>query len=126
MKTSQKASIRVPRHVRHRLQPYATIFEEVVIPLARKVNTDTPSGHVKVQLREALEQRQREFLGVIQHPALIHYALLLCCYHTCSEALRPRQGRKISRSVLKLGRKAFVLIEESYQHYNKEDSLLFV
>src|SRR4051812_11125020 len=106
----------VPLNVRFRLQPYAILFEEVVVPLAQQVRRRRVPIAAKTQLRNALESRQRELVGCVQHPQLIHYALLLCCYHAQLQV--EREGRNQGRTRrTQLFVKAFHLIQESFAFY---------
>lgn len=114
-KYSAHVPIVVPRHVRQRLQPYSELFESIVIPHASQSPTRS-SVRQAIELREALEARQLRTLGHLSHPALLEYALLLCCYHTLVETSRSRPAQMI---VIRSWRS----IKNMFRHYQKEDAL---
>jgi hypothetical protein len=109
-------SVRVPSYVRSRLFPYAAVFEDVVVPIARRVRAQ-PSQRLRVELRESVEAALVAAVKFVPHPSLMRCGLMLCCYHAFQRA-----G---DRERTALGR-AYHLLRESFDHYGLEDSQVFL
>lgn len=107
-------TIRVPLELRESLQPYADIFETVIIPLIQDVSDeDILLSHIT---------RDRKLVELISdycgkkdihepHPVLMFYGLMLCCYHCAKE----ESLRNLSLT-LEVITKARALIRVTYYH----------
>jgi hypothetical protein len=109
--------IRIPSSVRPRLFPYASVFEDVVIPIADGFRTARSSEKMKRELRESIEAALMAAVGFVPHPWLLRYGLLLCCYHALVQAA-PQKQAAVAR--------ARRLLNESFDYYDTEDSQFFL
>ncbi len=111
---SEKVLFRVPELVRQSLEPYAEIFESIVIPMVKHV----PLGLIGKAMANRLDGEIVEYQNrkkQEQHCFLVYYGLMLCCMYSSQEDLREKDPAKRSRKLALIG-KARTLICLTYQH----------
>ena len=122
-------TITVPIEARDSLQPYADIFETIVIPLVRNLgDEEIESFKTRKRLTDLVSNYSAE-KGIREpHSVLVYYGLMLCCYYCSgySSFLKRRSSKKLS-STLEIIAKARALIRVTYfqlQHYQKDPLFL--
>jgi hypothetical protein len=119
MKKRQQQRIRVPMVVRQELLPYSDLFETVVIPYV----DDLGQKEISYKTKDSFHQLISNYLRakkLRQHPVIVYYGLMLCCYYW----VRYGVG-KSSPSKRTLVVKARQLIRLAYL-YRERDEVIFI
>jgi len=94
-----KTMPRVPGLIRDSLQPYAEIFEDIVLPMIKQ----TPCGYIDEVLAKTLRREIAEYenrKGQPLHCVLLYYGLILCCTYASQDIMAiknvPRKTKQIN------------------------------
>jgi hypothetical protein len=104
------------------LEPYIDLYEKVI--LSEVVRDAEFSEDVIIRAYKRTESWLLMTTGHSQHPALVGYAMLLCCYYHC---LTESTGRRSATDVLLPDSSRchdFIRLTRAY--FRKDDSLLMV
>ncbi len=100
MRKRTQSLVSLPKYLKHQLQPYADLFEQVVVPEAARLNregiTQKTPGQVDRKIRRFLKRR----LGFTPHGAITYYALRLCWHHYKRVYARSRQNDEQQRQLM--------------------------
>ncbi len=110
----KKLLLPVPCLVRDYLQPYAEIFENVVIPMIEKVRLDKIDVPLVKKFKRSVEYSLNQ-INQRQHNILIYVGLMLCCMYSNLRCLEQKVVTRRKLKELTLIAKARSLICLAYQ-----------
>lgn len=108
-----KKTLGVPSIIRDSLQPYAEIFENIVLPMVRQ----TPWGCIDETLAKNLRRKIAEYENRKNQPlhwALLYYGLIFCCTYSSQDVMAIKDVVRRTKQINLLN-KARLLICLAYQ-----------
>ncbi len=125
---SEESAIEVPVEAKDELQPYADIFETIIIPLVRNLGDEEIllSHKTRQRLTERISNYCRKADIREPHPVLVFYGLMLCCYYCSGYESYPKLRPSKQSSALETIAKARALIRVTYYHLQHYKDSLFL
>lgn len=113
----------IAKEIRETLQPFAELFESILIPESRRLRAGRISRKSLSHVIQELERGVEEKIGHALHPVIVCYAMRVCChyYYSASDATKGNCQLEWQR---RLFDKVYGLILKLEEYYKTDELLL--